>query len=381
MKKILVITTRNPYSGRHSGDVIGSLKIINFLKKKNKVDVVTLGKKKLNIKNILFFDQPNYLLQILYVFSSFLKMKPLQFGLFFSQSMKRYIEEHAKNYDLLFFYHIRSSQYLPKNYDGNKIIEMGDLYSQNYFQTFRNLNLLNPLKYIYLIESFLVKNIEKKIFLRFDKIILFSKSEIIKISKQFRKKIFYINLSVNLVQNKFSFSYKNNRILFIGNLGYLPNFLAVKDFIKNILPSLRKKIPNIEFCIIGNISKFDKFFLSFHQNIKILGQKKNIMRYIKNSFCGLANLKIATGVQGKVLTYMSHGLPVICSKKVASNFVNKVINYDNDIELIEKISYLKNNKKLSNKLSKRSLQFVKNLSEDKICLQYLKIIKFSKKPS
>ena len=71
-------------------------------------------------------------------FTSFLKMKPLQFGLFFSQSMKRYIEEHAKNYDLLFFYHIRSSQYLPKNYDGNKIIEMGDLYSQNYFQTFRN---------------------------------------------------------------------------------------------------------------------------------------------------------------------------------------------------------------------------------------------------
>ena len=139
--------------------------------------MVTLGKKRLNIKNILFFDQPNYLLQLLYVFTSFLKMKPLQFGFFFSQSMKRYIEEHAKNYDLLFFYHIRSSQYLPKNYDGNKIIEMGDLYSQNYFQTFRNLNLLNPLKYI-----------EKKIFLRFDKIILFSKSEIIKISKQFRKK-------------------------------------------------------------------------------------------------------------------------------------------------------------------------------------------------
>ena len=188
MKKILVITTRNPYSGRFSGDVMGSLKIINFLKKKNKVSVVTLDKKKKNEKNVLFFDRPNYLLQILYVFISFLKLKPLQFGLFFSQSMKRYIEDHAKNYDLLFFYHIRSSQYLPKNYKGHKIIEMGDLYSQNYFQTFSNLNLFNPLKYIYLIESFLVKNIEKTIFSSFDKIILFSKSEIKKISKQFRKK-------------------------------------------------------------------------------------------------------------------------------------------------------------------------------------------------
>ena len=92
----------------------------------------------------------------------------------------------------------------------------------------------------------------------------------------------------------------------------------------------------------------------------------------------MANLKIATGVQGKVLTYMCHGLPVICSTKVSSNFVNKVINYDNNSELIEKIFYLKNNKKLSNKLSQKSLQFVKNLSKDKICLQYLKIVKFSK---
>ena len=32
-KKILFITTRNPYSGRYSGDVIRSLKIINLLKK------------------------------------------------------------------------------------------------------------------------------------------------------------------------------------------------------------------------------------------------------------------------------------------------------------------------------------------------------------
>ena len=33
-KKILFITTRNPFSTRFSGDVIGSKKIINTLKKK-----------------------------------------------------------------------------------------------------------------------------------------------------------------------------------------------------------------------------------------------------------------------------------------------------------------------------------------------------------
>ena len=136
MKRILFITTRNPYSGRFSGDVIGSLKIINFLKKKHKVDVVAIAKKNLNKKNIIFFKQPNFFLKMLYVSLSLLKIEPLQFGAFFSKKMKSYINKKAKYYDLLFFYHIRSSQYIPQIYTGKKVIEMGDLYSANYLQTF-----------------------------------------------------------------------------------------------------------------------------------------------------------------------------------------------------------------------------------------------------
>jgi hypothetical protein len=381
MKKILFITTRNPYSGRFSGDVIGSLKIISLLKKKNKVDIVTLGQESIKKKNIIFFRQPNYLLKILYAFLSLLKKKPLQFGFFYSASMKKYIEKNAINYDLLFFYHIRSSQYLPKNYNGNTIIEMADLYSQNYYQTFCNLNILNPLKYIYLLESLLVKNTENKIFLNFNKIILFAKSEIKKISRSFRKKIFHINLSINSIQNEFLFSTKNNRILFIGNLTYIPNLLAVKDFIINILPNLRKEIPNIEFYAIGNIKKTDKFLLSFYKNVYFLGQQTNIKKYIKKSFCGLANLKIATGVQGKVLTYMSYGLPVVCSKKVSSNFKNYVMDYSTDKDLIKKIIILNSNKKISYKFSKKSLEFAKRHSDSKINFEYLKILNFNKKLS
>ena len=46
MRKILFITTRNPYSGRYSGDVIRAKKIIEYLRKKNSVDVVALSRKK-----------------------------------------------------------------------------------------------------------------------------------------------------------------------------------------------------------------------------------------------------------------------------------------------------------------------------------------------
>ncbi len=376
MKKILFISTRNPYSNRYSGDVIGSKKIINILKKNYELDVMTLGSKEdFSQNNVFIFKSPILISKLINVIKFLFLLKPLQFGLFYSNKMQNFINDRASDYDLIFFYHIRSSQYLPKNYYGKKIIEMGDLYSNNYEQTFYSLNFLNPLKYVYFLESLLIKNIEKKIFTDFDKIILFSRNEIKKIKGSFKDKIIHINISIDKIKKKYLFSKKNKKILFIGNLKYLPNILAIKIFVKKILPRLKKNFPDVELHIIGDISNLDKFFLTFVKNVKCWGPQKNIDKFIKGSFCGLANLQIATGMQGKVLSYMSFGLPVICSKKTANNFGNSVMSYSNDDDFIFKINKLKNDKKLNSKISKKSLTFVKKFTWTKIQKEYLKLIK------
>lgn len=376
MKKILFISTRNPYSNRYSGDVIGSKKIISVLKRNSKLDIVTLGDKDdLSKNNIFIFKNPNLLIKTISAIKNLFFLQPLQFGLFNSYKMKQFIKNRASDYDLIFFYHIRSSQYLPKNYFGKTIIEMGDLYSNNYNQTFNYLGMFNPLKYIYFFESILVKKIEKKIFRKFDKIILFSKNEIKKIDKLYQKNIVHINVSIDTVKKKYLFSKKNNKVLFIGNLKYLPNNLAVKSFVKNVLPKLKKNLLDVKFEIVGEISDFDKFFLSSKKNVKCWGKQKSIDKFIKGSICGLANLEIASGVQGKILSYMSYGLPVICSKKTSYNFSNKVLSYSDKDDLIIKINKLKNDKKLSNQISKKSINFINNFKWQKIQKEYLKIIK------
>ena len=366
MRKILFITTRNPYSGRYSGDVIRAKKIIEYLRKKNSVDVVALSRKKEILylkkdKRNIFFKTPNIVQRIFFCILSLVKFEPLQFGLFCSNKMKKYIEKNANKYDLLFFHQIRSCQYMPNNFFGNTVLEMGDLYSSNYLQTFKNLNFFNILKFIYLLESFLVKKIENKIFDKFDRIILFSKNEILKINSKYKKKIFYINESISKINKKYKYSSKNNKILFIGNLQYIPNILACKNFVKNVLPNLKEIIPNVEFNIIGNINPIDKFLLSFNQNLKILGPQKKLEKFVKKTICGLANLEIATGVQGKVLTYMSYGLPVICSERVSLNFKKNIIVYKSKYDLINKINRLKNNRLQSKKFSENSIRFIKKL--------------------
>ena len=378
MKKILFISPRNPYSGRYSGDIIRSLKIINLLKKKYHLDVICLKKNNLNIKekSLIAFKHPNIFLKFVYCIISILKLEPIQFGLFFSNKVKNFIDNNANNYDYLFFSQVRSSQYLPKNYYGKTILDMGDLYSDNYYQSFKNLSFFNPMKYVYFFESLLVKKSERKIFKNFDRITLFSKKEIEKIDKKYKKKIYKIDLSVEKVVSNFSYSLKKSKILFIGNLGYLPNIIACKYFIRKILPKLKLKIPDIKFTIIGNINYLDRIFLSKNENVEILGPKKNLKKFIRNAYCGLANLSIATGVQSKVLTYMSNGLPVICHSKVAVNFGNNVLSYRQDKDLIEKLILLKSKKKLSQKYSKMSIQFSKKFVWKKISLKYLELLNF-----
>ena len=104
MKKILFVSTRDPYSKRFSGDVIGSKKIIDILKKNNELDLVTLGSKEdLSQKNIFIFKKPILLLKIINVVKSLFFLRPLQFGLFYSNKMESFIQETASNYDLIFF--------------------------------------------------------------------------------------------------------------------------------------------------------------------------------------------------------------------------------------------------------------------------------------
>ena len=377
MKKILFITTRNPYSGRFSGDVLRSSRIIKLLRAKFNVDIVFLDEKDSKFSNNKGFKSPNLFLKIIYCLLSLIKLQPIQFGLFYSSKFKKYVQKHANNYDLLFFHQIRSVQYFPSNFNGKAILEMGDIYSDNYKQTYNHLKIINPIYYFYFIESFLVRRLEKKSFNLFKRIVLFSKTEIIKIEKKFKSKIAHIPESINNINKIFKYSNKNKKIIFIGNLNYLPNKLACENFIKNIFPKLIKIFPEIEFHIIGNKGKFNKYSLSKSPKIIFLGQKKKIDNHIKGSICGLGNLQIATGVQGKVLTYMSFGLPAVCSERSAVNFGSNVLTYKTEKKLINHIVSLKEEEKISQNYSSKSLKFIKKYLWKNVSKDYIKLIKDS----
>ena len=255
---------------------------------------------------------------------------------------------------------------------------MGDLTSINYRQTFKRLSFLNPLKIVYLIESILVKKYEKKCFNRFNKILLFSKKEINSVEKKFRKKLFQINFGIDKIKSLYKFNKKNNKIIFIGNIKYAPNREACLEFINKILPKILFKYPKVQFHIIGEISKIDKLFVMKKRNVKIFDQVDNLEPYLSKVICGLANLNISSGVQTKLLTYMSYGIPSVCSEQVSQNFdaikKSKINFYKDDDEMVELIFKFMENKKFSVSSSRRALKTISFFKWNNIFLKLNKII-------
>ena len=383
MQKILIISTKNLSSNHFDGAQKRIFDIAKSLSKKNKVDFVCIGKnlskKKTNLDflNKLIIYKTSFFMKIYNVIISILKFQPMQNGYFFSKDICHFVSENKQEYDIIIFHLIRSAQYLPDSFNGKTILEMTDLISFNYAQIIKELSFLNPLKYVYIFEKLLLQKYEKKISNYFDKTIFASEKELT-LAKEFieKSKICVIGNCFKSKKKIFKHNSNSNKILFVGNIGYLPNKLACYNFSKKILPQINKTYPKIEFNIVGKINTFDKFILSCFSNVKVHGPVKKIDNMIKKSICGISNLKVATGLQNKIFMYMSYGLPVIASKdSVPKNLIkNKknILIYSRQDDLIKCISELINKKKLANLISRNSYKIVKNkLTAKKVYNKYI----------
>ena len=290
-------------------------------------------------------------------------MEPMQKGYFFSKKMLNFISDNKDNYDVIIFHLIRSAQYLPEDFHGKTILEMTDLGSENYSQIIKQMSFFNPFYFLYLLEKFLLRSYEKKICNNFDKVVFISKNEL-PIVKDFIEKDKIVKIGSSVKPNKKIYRYKkNNRdIIFVGNINYLPNKLACYNFSRKILPKLIKKNPDLKFNIIGKINSVDKFFLKINKNVEVHGPILKLDKIMKKALCGVCNLSIATGVQNKIFTYMSFGLPTIVSKNCLIENLTKnkeILVYANNEQFIKHISELIMKKKTAQKISNNGFKALK----------------------
>lgn len=101
-------------------------------------------------------------------------------------------------------------------------------------------------------------------------------------------------------------------IVFTGAMDYWANVDAVVWFVRHVFPLVRQQCNNVQFYIVG--SKPDKTVLQLSEadeSIVVTGRVDDVRSYVAHADLVIAPLRIARGVQNKVLEAMAMARPVV----------------------------------------------------------------------
>ena len=102
-------------------------------------------------------------------------------------------------------------------------------------------------------------------------------------------------------------------LVFTGAMDYWPNVDAVVWFAQTILPVLRLRYANAEFVIVGGRPAQAVRDLARLPGVTVTGRVDDVRPWLRHARVAVAPLRIARGVQNKVLEAMAMALPVVAS--------------------------------------------------------------------
>ncbi|MDD5275073.1 MAG: TIGR03087 family PEP-CTERM/XrtA system glycosyltransferase [Methylovulum sp.] len=102
-------------------------------------------------------------------------------------------------------------------------------------------------------------------------------------------------------------------LVFTGAMDYWANIDAVVWFAKNVFPGLEKNHPQVKFYIVGGKPSKDVQALAENKNIIVTGRVDDVRPYVAHARLAVAPLRIARGIQNKVLEAMAMGKTVVAT--------------------------------------------------------------------
>ena len=106
-------------------------------------------------------------------------------------------------------------------------------------------------------------------------------------------------------------------IVFCGVMNYPPNIQAVVWFTEHVWPRIRLRRPDARFAIVGSDPALEiRRLADVTAGVVVTGSVPDVRHYLWNAAVSIAPLKIARGVQTKVLEAVAAGLPAVVTSQV-----------------------------------------------------------------
>lgn len=107
-----------------------------------------------------------------------------------------------------------------------------------------------------------------------------------------------------------------NSLLFVGGFDHSPNVDAVLFFCRDILPLIRKSIPDVVVTIVGDVPP-DEIRRLRSDTVTVTGWVPEVGPYLESHMVSIAPLRFGSGMKGKVGEAMANGVPVVATEIAA----------------------------------------------------------------
>jgi O-antigen biosynthesis protein len=183
------------------------------------------------------------------------------------------------------------------------------------------------------------------------------------------------NMTIRILPNVHELIYptgtrNRNEMIFVGGFDHEPNIDAIIYFCEDILPRIRKVIPDARFTIVGSNPPTQIKNLS-NDFITVTGYVSSTTPYLQKSYVSVAPLRYGAGMKGKIGEAMAHGLPVVTTSIGAEGMGltdrENVFIADSPETFSDAVIELMHEDNLYKKIQKNSLAHIsKNFTPEKV---------------
>jgi sugar transferase (PEP-CTERM/EpsH1 system associated) len=264
--------------------------------------------------------------------------QPLTLSFFESVELRNRVAELARSesFDLVVAYSSAMAPYVePFERTATKtpaVLDMVDVDSAKWAQYSRFASL--PLRPVYALEARRLQAYEASLSGRFERIVLATGNET-RLLKGFapdtKAATIPNGVDVDFFQPMDLPKTPHPALVFTGQMDYFANVDGVVHFSRNVMPRLRQRFPDLEFLIVGRSPAPAVRALTELPGVYVTGAVGDVRPFLDRAWAFVAPLRIAQGVQNKVLEAMSMSLPVVCTDRVLAGLSEGGFRHGRDL--------------------------------------------------
>lgn len=237
--------------------------------------------------------------------------RPITLGVYGSGRMQREVDAAARGADLAYAYSSSMAAFVAGNRSLKRVMHFAELDSDKWRQY--ALRVAPPARWVWAREARTLLRWERRIAAEFDASILCTPLE----QQVFERHI--PGVPSRVLRNGVDLEYfaprresrRADELVFTGVMDYEPNVDGVEWFVREILPLVRRRVPKARFTIVGSKPVPRVQALAAVEGVVVTGRVEDVREHLHRAAVSVAPLRIARGIQNKVLEAMAAGVPVV----------------------------------------------------------------------